>query len=241
MLFLEQVDSTNQYLKNLLSERKLSNEVAVYAGFQSAGRGQFGKNWISNPYENMLLSLAIDTHQRGYHIPQNAFALNAQTLCCILKMLEKELRHNSISLRIKWPNDIYICHQKIGGVLLETCKVHHQNWAIIGIGMNVNQIHFEQIQNVTSLSKETHIVYPVWELAYQIQKSIFKNLYYADNWISIYEEHLLCRDRFCNISIAGSTKKVKIKKVFPDGSIALQTADGISFNTTHHQHITWEV
>lgn len=46
--------------------------------------------------------------------------------------------------RIKWPNDLYWNHQKIGGILIENIVTSggEWSWAIAGIGINLNQEQF---------------------------------------------------------------------------------------------------
>ena len=47
------------------------------------------------------------------------------------------------SLRIKWPNDVYIDDQKIGGILLEnTLHGYGIAWSVVGVGLNFNQTGF---------------------------------------------------------------------------------------------------
>ncbi len=47
------------------------------------------------------------------------------------------------ALRIKWPNDIYVNDQKIGGILIEnTLHGYDIVWSVVGIGLNVNQTEF---------------------------------------------------------------------------------------------------
>ena len=47
------------------------------------------------------------------------------------------------ALRIKWPNDIYVGDQKLGGILIEnTLHGYGIAWSVIGIGLNVNQTEF---------------------------------------------------------------------------------------------------
>ena len=43
--------------------------------------------------------------------------------------------NNPISL--KWPNDIFIDDNKIGGILLESVRHANQAWLIIGVGLNI--------------------------------------------------------------------------------------------------------
>jgi BirA family biotin operon repressor/biotin-[acetyl-CoA-carboxylase] ligase len=59
---------------------------------------------------------------------------------------------NVPDLKIKWPNDIMSGHSKICGILIENIlSGHHIQASIIGIGLNVNQLTFNNLPNVSSL------------------------------------------------------------------------------------------
>lgn len=50
--------------------------------------------------------------------------------------------------KIKWPNDLYWRDRKAGGILIENVITgSHWKYAIIGIGININQTRFEQINS----------------------------------------------------------------------------------------------
>ena len=41
-------------------------------------------------------------------------------------------------LRLKWPNDIWLQHRKLGGILIETVSVVEVRYAVIGVGINIS-------------------------------------------------------------------------------------------------------
>ncbi len=57
--FVHEVDSTNSYLKELLRTQNLVSPFAVFAGKQTAGRGQRENTWQSEPFANMLSSFLV--------------------------------------------------------------------------------------------------------------------------------------------------------------------------------------
>jgi BirA family biotin operon repressor/biotin-[acetyl-CoA-carboxylase] ligase len=60
---------------------------------------------------------------------------------------------NIPKLSIKWPNDIMSDNKKIGGILIENSFKSDQSIAsIVGIGLNVNQTHFENLPQAASLA-----------------------------------------------------------------------------------------
>ncbi|NDB36318.1 MAG: hypothetical protein EB023_13495, partial [Flavobacteriia bacterium] len=66
--------------------------------------------------------------------------------------------------KIKWPNDIWVGQKKIGGILIETSSSFGRiSSAVIGIGLNVNQLDFHP-HNATSLRKETNHFYSIKDM-----------------------------------------------------------------------------
>jgi len=145
---LESVDSTNNYIANLLKEGKLENGTVILADEQFAGRGQRNAEWLTEPGENLTFSCFLDNVNLSV---QNQFYLTCIVSISLVKLLAKL----GLQAKIKWPNDIYINHKKIAGVLIEnqlsTSSIKN---AIIGIGLNLNQIEFEGL-NATSTLSET--------------------------------------------------------------------------------------
>ena len=71
---------------------------------------------------------------------------------------------------IKWPNDIFWGDRKAGGILIENCWRGSQwTWAIVGIGMNINQTSYpEQASRATSLQLITGQTFDPIELAKEL-------------------------------------------------------------------------
>ena len=78
------------------------------------------------------------------------FILNTLVSVSIIKALEKFKINN---LSIKWPNDLLSEQKKIGGVLVENIfRGNNEIVSIVGIGLNVNQLHFENLPQASSLA-----------------------------------------------------------------------------------------
>lgn len=138
VITLPQVSSTNDYLKDKLSKSTpLAEGTVIMAVHQTAGRGQKGSRWHSDPGKNLTFSLLLNP---VFLNPNHQFHLTVAICLAIVCWLESLLR---IPVKIKWPNDIFIEDKKIGGILIENILKGKQ-WksAIIGIGINVNQTTF---------------------------------------------------------------------------------------------------
>lgn len=86
---------------------------------------------------------------------RKAFYLNIVASLAV----RKTLSDLGIQSEIKWPNDILVHQKKICGILIENQLAGHQiQQSIIGIGLNVNQLKFENGINATSIAVENQAV-----------------------------------------------------------------------------------
>ncbi|MBP8067718.1 MAG: biotin--[acetyl-CoA-carboxylase] ligase [Pedobacter sp.] len=139
LIKLSAVDSTNNFLKSLVSNSEpLPEGTVIMADHQFAGRGQQHNKWVVEPGKNLTFSLLL----KPTFLPLNhQFLLNMAVSIALNAALTPYLGPD---LTIKWPNDVYFKNQKIGGVLIENSIVGNDiKTAIIGIGINVNQRYFE--------------------------------------------------------------------------------------------------
>ena len=145
---LDSVDSTNNYIANLLKEGILEDGTVILADEQYAGRGQRNVEWLANPGENLTFSFFL----RNVNLSvQNQFYLTCIVSISLVRLLNKF----GLNAKIKWPNDIYIDQKKIAGVLIENqLSSLTVKSSIVGIGLNINQIEFNGM-SATSVLKET--------------------------------------------------------------------------------------
>lgn len=133
------LESTNQYLQNLLNEGIDIVDNIVVTDYQTSGKGQ-GKNvWESEDGKNLLFSIALDM---SFLKAENQFILTQIVSVTMINVLKNYLPEES--LFIKWPNDIYFNDKKIAGILIKNeIKGMMMGTSIIGIGLNVNQTSFD--------------------------------------------------------------------------------------------------
>ena len=145
---LNATNSTNTYLKNLLKEKQVKDLSCIWALSQTQGRGQQGAKWISEPGKNLTFSVLkkFENLSSEYH-----FLLNMEVSLAIFRTLKKLYIPD---LAVKWANDILSSKKKICGILIENTLHKEQiSSSIIGIGVNVNQVFFNDLPNVSSLQK----------------------------------------------------------------------------------------
>ena len=187
---LDAIDSTNSYLKKILSNKDVSDSTIVTAKFQTKGKGQLGANWESENSKNLIFS--IYKKDLGIKV-KDQFIISIIVSLALIKTLKK---NNLPNLRIKWPNDIMSENKKICGILIENIvKEKHIKHAVIGIGLNVNQTIFDNLPNASSIKKITGNTHNkdeiLKELANNINRS-FEMIYSSSSEIIFkkYEELL---------------------------------------------------
>ncbi|QXP51822.1 MULTISPECIES: biotin--[acetyl-CoA-carboxylase] ligase [unclassified Cellulophaga] len=164
---LDAIDSTNVYLKDLVFNTQASDYTIVVAENQTRGRGQMGTTWLADKGKNLTFSILKKCTDLSV---QDQFDLNI----CVSLAICRSLNDLKIpDLKIKWPNDILSGNHKICGVLIENILSGAKIQAsIIGIGLNVNQLSFDNLPNVSSLKLIMGIQYDLDELLKKIAKNL---------------------------------------------------------------------
>jgi BirA family biotin operon repressor/biotin-[acetyl-CoA-carboxylase] ligase len=133
---LENVDSTNNYLKKNLHTLK---RMICLAETQSDGRGRMSRSWHSPFGQNIYMSYS-------YPIKKDISELNGLSLVISLAMLAA-IKEIGISeeIKLKWPNDGIYDYKKLMGNLIEVqAEAYGSSLIIIGIGINVNMLKTEE-------------------------------------------------------------------------------------------------
>ena len=169
---LEQTDSTNAYLQRQQSEADIRNWV-VSADEQTAGKGMGSNGWESEVEKNLTFSLALDM---GFLPAERQFQLSKAVPLGIIEVLDGILPNEKLS--IKWPNDIYYENHKLAGILINsTIKANMMDVSIIGIGLNVNQMQFQDWPtHPISLKQITGKDYELQPLMEQITEHILNKV-----------------------------------------------------------------
>jgi len=147
ILKLDAIDSTNSYLKELIKESYVKNWTVITTDHQTNGKGQLNNTWFSEKGKNLTFSMLVefDDLKAGHQ-----YYLNYSISLALYSVLKYYI---PVKLSVKWPNDILSANHKISGILIEnSIKNDYIKYAIIGIGLNVNQDHFpSDILGATSL------------------------------------------------------------------------------------------
>jgi BirA family biotin operon repressor/biotin-[acetyl-CoA-carboxylase] ligase len=147
IIHLQELNSTNTYLKELAKERTIEEGTVIMADFQSGGKGRGNNVWVSEAGLNLTVSIFLRPMLKAVQ----HFMLNEIASLAVIDML----RQYGIRAEIKWPNDIYVGNRKIAGILIENVLAADKiETSVIGIGLNVNQLAFpEFLPNPVSMAQ----------------------------------------------------------------------------------------
>lgn len=124
---LAETGSTNQVAWELAQAGAQPGTIVI-ALQQSAGRGQWGRQW-SSPLGGLYLS--------RYFAPQLLPEDGAQLTLAAAWGLGQTLRDRGVPVALKWPNDLVVRGRKWGGLLTETRLVGGKiARAVTGLGLN---------------------------------------------------------------------------------------------------------
>ena len=191
LIELTTIPSTNIYAMDQVHQGLAISGSCYTADFQTNGKAQHGRVWESEKGQNLLSSYVLELKQLktgkiwtpadqiGFSA---AIALGARAFFASLAGAET---------KIKKPNDIYYRDRKAGGILIENLvRGKEWTWAVIGIGINVNQGSFSSAavnrvsSNPISLQEITN---KIWDLK-QMQQHLSEALTNAiQNWLQLGE------------------------------------------------------
>lgn len=209
-MYIKTTHSTNTLLKELIA--KGQEPKFIYAGYQTAGRGQTGNSWESEEGKNLLCSILLPPDK-------NLYFLNIAVGVAILRLLGEDFT-------IKWPNDIYYGDKKVAGILVENAIIGNEvKYSIAGIGLNVNQTEFRSdAPNPVSLKQITGKEYDIDALMQRLYEAI-QAVLKEDVW-SEYKDHLYRREGFWPFEDKNGVFEARIEDVLPTGEIVLCDKSG---------------
>lgn len=224
----DNIDSTNRYAREeagtLWNESGGAEVVAVTALNQTAGRGQRGNVWSSACGENLLVSILVKPCSLNI---KEQFRLSQVISLAALHAME----HYGMAAEIKWPNDIYVGKRKLAGILVEIdCEAAKVEKAVIGVGLNVNQCLFPEMDRVpVSMAMLGGREYCIEEVRDKLLESF---LYYYDmleRGVSLDKEYMRRLKGYMlpmQYSDGKSLFEAVIKDVEPNGALCLERTTG---------------
>ena len=232
---LPSVDSTNNYALEQIHANLAQPGTCYFAHEQTSGKGQRGKSWATEKGMNIILSIVL---KPDFLKPFQQFQLSASVAVASRQFFS---HYGHQDLKIKWPNDIYWQDQKLGGILIENIiaskpKGGNWDWAVVGIGININQANFaEELKNPVSLKQITGKSFDQIKMAKELCNSIdqfYKMLMNneASAILVVYNRNLYKRDQLVRLKKGNRIFSANIKEVTPTGQLVVQHSIEEQFN-----------
>ncbi|HLF45027.1 MAG TPA: biotin--[acetyl-CoA-carboxylase] ligase [Chitinophagaceae bacterium] len=245
---LQSVDSTNKYAMNLLRAASLPDRqdialhgLSVFSHEQTSGKGQRGKQWSSEKGSNIALSIIINP------FPLTLSEQFRLSVCAAVSVHEFFSALAGEETKIKWPNDLYWRDRKAGGVLIENV-IGEQNsetgsrkpelwkWAIIGVGININQTIFPvDLPNPVSLKQITGKDFVPVDLAKKLCSIFFSNFQLLvdgkfEQLFYQYQTHLYKKEMTVKLKKSNRVFEATIKGVSQTGQLITQHTEEERFD-----------
>ena len=166
--YLETVDSTQKYLKELLLKEKIDPPYAVVSNRQTNGIGSRDNIW-SGMDGNLFLSFTI-------HLKELPSDLKLESSSIYFSyILQNILSELGSKVWLKWPNDFYINDVKMGGMITNIVD----DCLICGVGLNLVSSPDEFTTLDIEISKE------------ELLQKFFANIEKKISWKQVFSKYKL--------------------------------------------------
>lgn len=200
LIFLEEVDSTHTYLKEMINKNGYIEPVCIITQNQTNGVGSRGNLWQGQK-GNLFFSFVIDQK----YLPEDLKVQSASIYFSFI--LKKLLKEKGSNLWLKWPNDFYCEDKKIGG----TITTLNKNLIYCGIGLNL--INVENSFGVLDISIDIKATL----------EEYFKNIKNEQSWKQIFSEFKIEFNNSREYKATVNNKKISLRDaiLIEDGSIEI--------------------
>ena len=258
---LQSVDSTNNYARQQIHEGLACHGMAVFAHEQHAGKGQRTKSWTSQKSANITLSLLLEapklqlTEQfqlsacmavaiRDFFSkyageakikwPNDLYWQDRKAGGVLIEnvvgSLELGVRSSELGVR---SSELGVRSSELGVEEVGSFNKQTQwKWAIVGVGININQTEFPaDLPNPVSLKQITGKDWNVISLSRELVAGLLDKYEIlikegADNFIELYNSHLYKKGQKVNFRKNNSVFEATVKSVSPGGSLTVQHSIG---------------
>ncbi len=162
--FFQSIASTQDEAKAWV-QQGAPHGAMVIADEQTKGRGRLGRSWFSPPDANIYMTLALQ-------LPKQHPPIGTLSLLVGVAIAEALRQTFSVPAFVKWVNDIIVDGKKLGGILIEGVgekavesvkavgvdKKAIGDWALVGIGLNVNLTEEELLEELRGMATSLRIV-----------------------------------------------------------------------------------
>lgn len=220
LLVRESVASTNDELRKL-AENGAQDGLVLLAMEQTSGRGRRGAAWFSQTDESLAFSILLRPEEPKALWPRLALAAGLS--------VAEAVESFGTAAGIKWPNDVWIGRRKVAGILVEAGR----DFAIIGIGINVNSTAFpDEIDRIaTSLRLESGMEHPLQEVLAAIIRHFARNSRRIggdfDHLLDSIRQRCVLTGHLVSLNTSSGTLQGKVEGMAPSGELLLRTELGL--------------
>lgn len=240
---LSSVGSTNNYAMGIIRDGLAVHGNACFSYEQKHGRGRRGKIWNAETGKNIILSITIVPKTLTIY---QQFHLTVATSLGCLDLFKKYAGDETM---IKWPNDIFWNDRKAGGILIENViKGNLWQWAIAGIGININQTEFnsDAVFKPVSLKQITGKDFDIVELAKELHELVmmrYSELEKGDfvKMLVEYNQYLFRSGDKVKLKINNVVFETILKGVSPQGKLITGDASEREFDFDEVEWIKDEI
>jgi len=222
LYYYHRLATTMETAKELV-QKGTDEGTVVIAGTQTAGRGRIGRTWLS-PEGSLAMSVILKPSLDK--LPQLVMIASLAVVRAIKNV-------SGLETQIKWPNDVLLKGKKVCGILIENeVKGGRVNFAIIGIGININfePLAFPEITDIaTSLSHELGTELSKVELISALLLELERLYLEAQAGAHIYGEwqkNMETLGRWIQVKTGKTVEQGKAETVTENGNLILRHTDG---------------
>lgn len=206
--------------------------TCFFAHHQRSGKGQQGKTWFAEPGQNITQTVVLDPSALSL---SQQFSLNVVVAIACHEWFTGYAKGETF---IKWPNDLYWRDRKAGGILIEnTIRGNIWQWAIAGMGININQVQFAtELNQAVSLKQITGKHYEPVSLAKELCEFLemrYQQLLAGEEkalW-EYYNQHLFRRGQSTRLKKNNLVFDALIEGVDDHGHLLVQSGQGNFFRS----------
>lgn len=200
IIFLNEVTSTHSYLKEYIQLNGFDVPLCIATTLQTNGIGSRGNTWVGKE-GNLFFSFVMQKNKLPEDLPLQSSSIYFSYV------LKKVLAYHGSSVWLKWPNDFYIEHKKIGGTITSV----NNELIYCGIGLNLFAVEEEYGQLDIKMSPN------------EILNDYFLKLEKLISWKHIFSEFKIefQKSRFSESTVNDEKVSLKNAVLNDDGSISL--------------------
>ena len=221
LMIRESAGSTNDEAR-LLGQAGEPDGLVLLALHQASGRGRRGTPWFYQPGVSLAFSILVRPPEPKALWPRLSLAAGLA--------VAEAIEACGLTAGIKWPNDVWIHHRKVAGILVEAAA----DFAIVGIGLNVNTTTFPaDIAGIaTSLRSETGQDLPCAEvLGSIIRRFALRRGQIGADFDAVLDavrQRCVLTGKRVSLTTGNASRQGIIEGIGPGGELCLRTLDGVA-------------